>query len=96
MPYEWTYYDPLSDTVTELPGPAEPDFGDETELEIIISKGYDEAEDFGDHAILSFGEVFHPAKWLNPPSKIAPDRWDDFVIWHSEDFIKLKEDDGSS
>ncbi len=38
------------------------DYGDELEYEIIISKGYDEAEDFGDG--------LNPAKWLNPPKPV--------------------------
>jgi hypothetical protein len=43
------------------------DYGDETELEIILALGAEEAENFG-------GKGMHgkPAKWLNPPHKIEP------------------------
>lgn len=50
---------------------ADDDYGDETELEIIIESAQREAENFGEHALLSFGEVFHPAKWLNPPRPVT-------------------------
>lgn len=53
------------------------EYGDETELEIIIDAGTREAMDFGAH-------------WLNPPHKIVPDAWYDFVIYHPEDFIEIK------
>lgn len=41
------------------------DYGDEAELEIIINKGFQEAEEFGTQ-----GRDGKPAKWLNPPHKI--------------------------
>lgn len=46
------------------------EFGDETELEIIVCLAQDEAEQFGEHETLSFDGTLRPAKWLNPPKVI--------------------------
>lgn len=45
------------------------EYGDETELEIIIEAGQREAEEFS-----NLGAV-RPAKWLNPPRPVNLNHW---------------------
>lgn len=63
--------------------PNDDDVGDQAELDYIIEQGQLEAEQFAFWMNFN-GHGAYPAKWLNPPHKIEPDHWRDFVNWHIE------------